>query len=138
MLQNDYDLFDSNNLIFAYTRAEAIADGELVDVTADAMKSGFKIPVAVTRAVWNDYIQWNNEDTDRQTNQDKSGRLADALWMLYLACKRNRDEAYIQYKLYVIPRDGNSISPVWVALKAVICGGDDGEPVITIMLPNED
>ena len=125
-------------MIYAYSRAQAIEDGELVDVSDIAKRSGFKIPVAVTRAVWDQYIEWTDTDNDRQTIQDKSGRLCDVLWMLYLACKRNTEESYINYELHVILRDGSSKSPTLVKLKSVICGGDEGEPVITIMLPNED
>lgn len=130
------DLF--GDVIYAYTRAQAIADGELVDVSAMAKQSGFKIPVAVTPTVWNQYIEWTGEDTNRQTSQDQSGRLWDVLWMLYVACKRSKDESYVSYELYVIPRDGRSKSPILTNLKSVIGGGDEGEPVITIMLPNED
>ena len=39
-------------VIFAYTRAQAIEDGVLVDVSDTAREAGFKIPVAVSRSVW--------------------------------------------------------------------------------------
>ena len=39
--------------ISAYTRAQAIDDGILVDVSDTAREAGFNIPVAVTRTVWN-------------------------------------------------------------------------------------
>ena len=58
--------------------------------------------------------------------------------MLHLACRRNPDEVYLNYRVYVLPRDGRSTKPRQIELKAVIGGGDNGEPVITIMLPNED
>lgn len=136
MMNTTTDFF--GEMIYGYTRSQAIEDGELVDVSDIAKQSGFKIPVAVTRAVWDQYIEWTDEDDDRQAIQDQSGRLWDVLWMLYVACKRNKDESYIIYGLHVIPRDGSSKSPTLVKLKAVICGGDEGEPVITIMLPDED
>ncbi|MCS5712781.1 hypothetical protein HT99x_015180 [Candidatus Berkiella aquae] len=77
-------------MIYAYSRAQAIEDGELVDVSDMAKRSGFKIPVAVTRAVWVQYIEWADKDNDRQTIQDQSSRLRDVLWMLYVACNRIR------------------------------------------------
>ena len=125
-------------IIYKYTRSQAIEDGELIDVSDMAKQSGFKIPVAVTRAVWNQYIEWTDEDDDKQTIQDQPGRLWDVLWMLYVACKRNKNESYTIYGLHVIPRDGSSKSPTLVKLKSVISGGDEGEPVITIMLTAED
>ena len=39
-------------VISVYTRAQAIEDGILVDVSETAREAGFKIPVAITRAVW--------------------------------------------------------------------------------------
>ena len=39
-------------LIFSYTRAQAIADGVLVDVSELAKQAGFRFPVAVTAGVW--------------------------------------------------------------------------------------
>ena len=39
-------------VIFAYTRAQAIEDGILVDVSETAREAGFNIPVALTRTVW--------------------------------------------------------------------------------------
>lgn len=69
--------------------------------------------------------------------QDTSGRLWDVLWMLYVACKRSNGESTLCYGLHVIPYDGRSKSPVMIKLKSIIGGGDDGEPVITIMLPQD-
>ncbi len=39
-------------VIFAYTRAQAIEDGVLVDVSETAREASFNIPVAITRTVW--------------------------------------------------------------------------------------
>lgn len=126
------------DVISAYSRAQAIEDGVLVDVTQTASEAGFRLPVAVTRAVWDKYIDWNDADTAKQTIQDTSGRLWDVLWMLYLACRGSRGESSLKYRLYVVPRDGRTKSAKQIELKAVIGGGDDGEPVITVMLPSED
>jgi hypothetical protein len=124
--------------ISAYSRTQALEDGVLVDVTCMAKKAGFKIPVAVTCAVWNEYIEWTDKDSHKQTIQDQTGRLWDVLWMLYIAIKRNKGGSFLFYKLYVVPRNGHSKSPIKIKLKSVIGGGDNGEPVITIMLPSED
>lgn len=40
----------------------AIADGTLIDVTTEARDAGFKVPVAVTAAVWAEVVAWTNED----------------------------------------------------------------------------
>ena len=125
-------------IIYTYTREQAINDGELVDVTEVATEAGLRVPVAITRAVWDKYIAWDNSDTDKQTYQDESGRLWDVLWMLRMSCARMRDESMMIYELYVVPRDGKSMRAKKVRLKAILNGGDCGEPVITVMLPEED
>ena len=45
-----------DGIIARYTRAQAIEDGVLIDVSKMAKEAGFVIPVAVTDAVWNEYI----------------------------------------------------------------------------------
>ena len=50
MINKHDDLFGKP--IYVYTRAQAIEDGELIDVSKTAKQTGFKLPVAVTRAVW--------------------------------------------------------------------------------------
>lgn len=42
-------------VVYAYTRANALTDGELIDVFESAKMSGFRLPVAVTRNVWQRY-----------------------------------------------------------------------------------
>lgn len=65
-------------LIFSYTRAQALADGVLVDVTVAAKEAGFVIPVAVTATVWAAYVRV----PDGVVGQDEGGRLWDVLTTL--------------------------------------------------------
>jgi hypothetical protein len=39
---------DDDDLIYAYTRAQALADGVLVDVSPMAREAGFRFPTAIT------------------------------------------------------------------------------------------
>ena len=126
------------NVISAYSRQNAINDGVLVDVTTMSKELGFKFSVAVTATVWNKRIFWSDEDTHLQTYQDTNGRLWDVLFMLRFGITKNCDKNYLKYKLYVIPRNGKSTKAKLTELKSVMSAGDNGEPVITIMLPNED
>jgi hypothetical protein len=41
-------MFEEADLIHRYTRAQAIADGVLIDVSAVARKAGITYPVALT------------------------------------------------------------------------------------------
>jgi hypothetical protein len=135
-------------VIYRYTRAKALADGVLVDVSNAALEAGFKVPVALTRAAWDDCVEWTDEDTRRQTPQNESGRLWDVLWMAHcgIASLRRQPETgrsqerfpELFYRLFRVPRGGRAIRPREVTLKIVSGPGDNGEHVLTIMLPHED
>ena len=130
--------FEPKVIISMYTRAQAIEDGFLVDVTATAKKAGFVYPVAVTAAVWADCVAWSDEDTRRQVPQDEFGRLWDVLWMARLAVKQSKGSIQLLYPLHLVPRGEKAQKPRLTHLR-LICGpGDTLEPVITIMLPDED
>lgn len=125
-------------VIDAYTRADAIADGALVAVDErTAREAGFRFPVALTRAAWLDCVAWTDEDSERQTPQDESGRLWDVMNMTALAARRNRGERRFMATLYRVPRGGRARAPRLVQLKCVIGPGDSGEPVVTIMQADE-
>jgi len=118
------------DVIHSYTRTQAIEDGVLVDVTPVAREAGIKFPVALTRAVWDKYVVPGPRA--KEYGQTKSGRLWDTLWMLRLAATRGGQ--VIHYRLYFIMKERRRL----VTLKAVCGPGDEGEPVITVMLPEED
>lgn len=120
-------------VVSRYTRAEAIDDGILVDVTETAQEAGIKHPTALTVAVWERYVKV----PDGVEGQDEQGRLWDILWMLRSAIlgAGSGPTDRLDFHLFVKNDLG---SPRKVGLK-VVCGpGDDGEPVITAMLPDED
>jgi len=123
--------------IYVYSRTQALEDCVLIDVTKIAKEAGFKIPVAITNAVWHEYIEWENVK-NKKAIQDTEGRLWDVLSMLRFSYKRFKNESKVMYRLYVVSHDRQAVKPSFVTLKAVIGGGDNGEAVITIMLPNED
>lgn len=125
------------DIIYTYTRSQAIEDGQLIDISTTAKEAGFKIPVAVTQAVWHSYIEWENVK-NKKAAQTTEGRLWDVISILRFACKRFQDKSEIKYRLYVVSSDRQVIKPSLIELKAIISAGDNGEPVITIMLSNED
>jgi hypothetical protein len=124
--------------IHRYTRSQALADGALVDVSQMAQEAGFRLHVAMTSAAWADAVAWTDDDTRRQTPQDESGRLWDVLWMGRIAAQRAGGNSVVTVRLHRVPRDGRDKLPRLTALKMVMCHGDEGEPVLTIMLPAED
>jgi len=126
-------------VISTYTRAQAIEDGVLVDAGSTAQEVGFSIPVALTSAVWADCVAWTDDDSQKMLFQDQSGRLYDVLFMASFAIRMRADSGdRMLYELYRVPRDGYSTEAKPVTLKLIIGPGDHGEPVMTIMLRNED
>lgn len=123
--------------IYSYTRRQALSDGVLVDVSDLASEAGFRIPMALTWAVWEDCVAWTEVDSRRQTLQDQVGRLWDVLWLASLAAKRGRGDR-VSFEIYRVPRDGKAARPKRVHLQMHIGPGDAGEPVLSIMLPGED
>ena len=122
-------------VISSYSRAQAIEDGVLVDVSDMAREAGFKFPVAMTRTVWGQYV----EVPHGVQAQDEAGRLWDVLWMLLIAIKTGKGGSVIEFSL-LVRNHNHKLHHIKdrVSIKAICCRGDDTEPVITIMLPNED
>lgn len=119
-------------VIYSYTRAQAIEDGVLVDVSETAREAGIRFPVAVTQAVWSKYV----EVPEGVHGQDERGRLWDILWMFRLAARKSSGDT-IRYRLHV-RNDNQDRTPPLVTLKAICGPGDTPEPMITILLPEED
>ena len=126
--------------VFSYTRAQAIADGVLIDVTDTAVQAGFTLPVALTRGAWDDCVAWTDQDCERQVIQDEAGRLWDLLWVLRCRSlvKREAPTRELWFEVYRVPRDMKSRVPKPAGLKAVIHPGDGGEAVITILRAHEE
>lgn len=122
---------DDPPLLHTYTRAQAIQDGVLIDVTQAASQTGIKTPTAVSAAVWDRYVSvpkaagWQNE----------TGRLHDILTMLRYAIQEENHDPDLLFSVSV---QNDQRAPRAAQLKAVTGQGDRGEPVITVMLPQED
>lgn len=139
---------DFDEMIHSYTREQAIEDGVLVDISSMASQAGWRIPVAVTAAVWSDCVFWSAEDEARQgVYQDQDGRLWDLVWMAFLAakahvrrCERDArvDPSRCAMTLWRVPRHGPKNDQEQVALRIVVGPGDGGQPVATIMAQGED
>jgi len=116
----------------AYTRAHAIEDGVLIDVTQQAKEVGFRWPVAVTAAVWNEYIV--PDERSRKHGQCERGRLHDVLTIMRFEGQRAHKDVILFDVIFIMKeKDRRRIQ-----LKALCHGGDNLEPVITVSLPQED
>ena len=110
---------------YSYSRADAIADGVLVDVTEFAREVGFKFPVAITERLFNVC----NEDSD-ETFDQRCTRVLNTLLntIRFMGVGKTSDTVYFDVHI-----DGTT-HKLWS-----VCGpGDTAEPVITIMFTDED
>jgi len=122
----------TENVISVYTRAQAIEDGVLVDVSDTAAEAGIVYPVAVTSRVWEGPI--TPDDRSRPYGQSEAGRLWDVLMVFRVVAKiRGGSELLFQVIAIMKARQQRKIT-----LKAIVDPGDDVEPVITVMFPEED
>jgi len=122
------------DVVYSYTRAQAVADGVQVEVTKTAQEAGIRFPVFLTRTVFDAYVAVPPD----VSGQDEAGRLWDVLWMLRFAIQRtSRGVERLPFALYV--RNDNRAAKL---VKLIAVAGpldiDDPAPCITVMMPNED
>ncbi len=109
------------DLICSYTRAEAIEDGVLVDVSERAKRAGIKYPTACTAAVWALIGTMPESCTS-----EESARLAAMLAALLEAIRQARGTDRVAFEA------------LGAALWAQCGPGDIDAPVITILREGED
>jgi hypothetical protein len=125
-------------VIYGPTREEGIAQGWLVDVSEAAKEAGIVMPVAITAAMQSDInaipagFEW----------QDPIGRLWDVLWMFRCAAvgilPREGDDQCMVYEIIMHhATPGGEVHEMY-QVKAMCHPGDNFEPVITLMRPDED
>ena len=74
-MNTDNESSPFGEVIFSYTRSQAVADGVQVEVTKTAQEAGIRFPVFLTRAVYDAYVTV----PPGVTGQDEAGRLWDSL-----------------------------------------------------------
>lgn len=133
--------------ISVYTRADAIADGSQIDVTETAREAGIRWPVTLTASAWIDTVSWSAAAEARKpegTGQDEAGRLWDVLTMARVTLARAAREHgsttphRLPFTVLRVPAEGRGVRPMRAVLHLVVGPGDDAEPVITVMCPDED
>ena len=119
------------DLIHAHTRAQALADGLLVDVSRQAspaeMRGGFTGPVAVTAALWS-AIEAIPDSLAGVA--DSRGRLHDVLWLARVAAHR-RATSFAVHLPYAGTRKRVQ------TLRVDVGPDDDGSPCVTIGFPED-
>lgn len=120
---------NNTNTIPRDARRNAIANGMLVDVTSLAGNLGLSSPVAVTSAVWMDCIAAPEKDSHFETE-----RLRIVLCWLRTTLHGDGNQNPLHFTTLC---ENHPAGQVRVHLRAVCHAGDQGEPVLTIMYPDE-
>ena len=124
----------SDNVISIYTRAQALQDGVLIDVSELAREAGFRWPVAVTDHLYHSYIVPALALVAE--GQSITGRLWDALLVLRHAIRSSKDDTYLRFSVLFQMSPG--AAPIPIELVSVAGPGDNGSPCLTLMLPEDD
>ncbi len=124
-------------VVYVYARAQAIADGVLVDVTETGKEVGFKLPVAITEAL---HSRLSPTKADAAIGQDYDGRLWDVLWLAVFTIKLTdpgTDTVTFTATLQEVEAKNGQPENTDLRLRAVCSPGDEGEPVVTIGFPED-
>ncbi|KAF5048632.1 MAG: helix-turn-helix domain-containing protein [Methanoculleus sp.] len=110
------------------TRQDAIDDGDLIEITRMGRDIGITLPLAVSARAAESMVPFPNipQETVTENLWDTLHAFRDK------ACTTTEEEFEFQVSLYQ-----NGFVPT-LTFKATVSPGDDGEPVITIMMPDED
>lgn len=111
--------------ISVYTRAQAIADGVLVDVSDRAKRYAIRFPMALTDGLYS--VLTEHADTETLKHLCVDLLLITMRQKIIAASETDRIDFVI--KLPHVPA---------IAVYALCTPGDSREPVITVMLPHED
>jgi hypothetical protein len=122
-------------IIFSYSRAQAIADGVLIDVSKTASEAGWKWNTCVTSAVW--AMIEPSEEVKVRFGCDTDGRLWDVVYMAMMKARRSNGSSEFEFQL-IMPQTPRDAWDGVVTLRAHCGPGDTAEPVVTIMRTDED
>jgi len=121
------------NVIYSYTRADALNDGVLVDLSGNFPEEArlYRYPVGCSAAVWS--LVEQSVASHKHCNS-LAGVVRDILWMSQKGVIARPDG---QTAIFAVIITGTGRRRQHT-LKAMCHAGDDMEPVVTIMLPHED
>ena len=121
-------MLTDDDLIYSYTRAEALADGVLIDVSERAQRAGIQYPTACTAGVWSLIDCLPASETDTLAGIVRDVRAEEVLRVMLTAIRRGGARGTDRVEFHALG------AALWAQ-----CGpGDTAAPVITIMREGED
>jgi len=132
-----YSIQEDDDLIYVYTRSQALADGVLVDVSTMAKGAGFRFPTAITADL---HARITPNEREKALGQSYAGRLWDVVFLASFAARQAglADRGSFDVSLF----EADDTPPYrthrhTLSLWMVAGPGDQGEPVITIGFPED-
>ncbi|HOB18551.1 MAG TPA: helix-turn-helix domain-containing protein [Candidatus Methanoculleus thermohydrogenotrophicum] len=110
------------------TRQDAIDDGDLIEITRMGRDAGIIYPLAVSAQAAQSMVPFPNMPQETVTEN---------LWDTLNAFREKASTTTAEEFKFQVSLYQNGLVPT-ITFKATVSPGDDGEPVITIMMPDED
>ncbi|MCD4744057.1 MAG: hypothetical protein K8R67_16465, partial [Desulfobacteraceae bacterium] len=124
----------NDNIIFSYTRKQAIEDGMQVEMDKNIVKeAGFKFPVFLTTGV---HSIIEKAVGNKKHCNDFDGINWDILTMLRHGIQTSKEENNINFTVIITGAEQRTNHKFFAQIGAMDI--DDPQPAITIMLPEED
>lgn len=114
---------------------DALSDGRLIEADEKfASAAGFRIPVAYSRACYQQFVEWPQQG---KAGQDEKGRAWDVLSLAAIFLHQSSNEFGIaRFPIYCV-RPGDD-TPVESELQVAFLGDSmDDEPCVVVMLTSE-
>ena len=132
-----YSIHEDDDLIYAYTRSQALEDGVLLDVSQMAGEAGFRFPTAITADL---HARITPNEREKALGQSYEGRLWDVLFLASFAARRSDTQDRCSFEVGLFEADEtpqHRTHRCTLSLWMVVGPDDQGEPVITIGFPED-
>ena len=136
-LQPVRNSIQEDEVIYSYTRSQALEDGVLVDATQIASEAGFRYPTAITADL---HARITPNEREKALGQSYEGRLWDVVFLAAFASRRSGTQDRCSFEVSLFEADETSPHRTHhrtLSLWMVVSPGDQGEPVITIGFPED-
>ena len=138
MKNKEKGAFITDEYLSVYTRQQAIEDGIFVDVTEQAKRAGFKIPVAITSNLFSTYLKSYGDDKQKAGEETQKAVDNFLLKVHNLIAVHEEKDSSTLLELLVPFHNGEQVE-VWVAVEPASM--DDlslkMNPALNIMLPED-
>jgi len=132
-----YSIQEDDELIYTYTRAQALADGVLVDVSQMAAEAGFRYPTVITADL---HARITPSEQEQALGQSYEGRLWDVVFLASFAARQAGMPDRCSFEVGLFEAEAappHRTHHATLSLWMVVGPGDQGEPVITIGFPED-